>query len=222
MSKIEITLLAAAFLCTAAWGNEIRFEDGFESGLKEWHIPGSRAAVTITGTAATGRKAAEIRFDPKRNPEKRHCGVLRSRKIPVSRGLYRVTGKIQLAEGYGATVGIGILRCEKSQNRRQRISLRQCSGIDICMARCRFQRAAYSDDTSYAILKLYIPYRVKQTVRLDDIRLEVLPVVSEPPPWKPQYKIRPSEKAKLTAADFPGPDGIVYRTSPMPGPGKRY
>lgn len=106
MSKIEITLLAAAFLCTAAWGNEIRFEDGFESGLKEWHIPGSRAAVTITGTAATGGKAAEIRFDPKRNPEKRHCGVLRSRKIPVSRGLYRVTGKIQLAEGYGATVGI--------------------------------------------------------------------------------------------------------------------
>ncbi len=210
MSKIEITLLAAAFLCTAAWGNEIRFEDGFESGLKEWHIPGSRAAVTITGTAATGGKAAEIRFNPKRNPEKRHCGVLRSRKIPVSRGLYRVTGKIQLAEGYGATVGIEFYDAKNRKIGDNGFHYGSAPVSTSAWLDVDFRGAAYSDDTSYAILKLYIPYRVKQTVRLDDIRLEVLPVVSEPPPWKPQYKIRPSEKAKLTAADFPGPDGIVY------------
>ena len=210
MSKIEITLLAAAFLCTAAWGNEIRFEDGFESGLKEWHIPGSRAAVTITGTAATGGTAAEIRFDPKRNPEKRHCGVLRSRKIPVSRGLYRVIGKIQLAEGYGATVGIEFYDAKNRKIGDNGFHYGSAPVSTSAWLDVDFRGAAYSDDTSYAILKLYIPYRVKQTVRLDDIRLEVLPVVSEPPPWKPQYKIRPSEKAKLTAADFPGPDGIVY------------
>lgn len=210
MSKIEISLLAAAFLCTAAWGNEIRFEDGFESGLKEWHIPGSRAAVTITGAAATGGKAAEIRFDPKRNPEKRHCGVLRSRKIPVSRGLYRVTGKIQLAEGYGATVGIEFYDAKNRKIGDNGFHYGSAPVSTSAWLDVDFRGAAYSDDTSYAILKLYIPYRVKQTVRLDDIRLEVLPVVSEPPPWKPQYKIRPSEKAKLTAADFPGPDGIVY------------
>lgn len=210
MSKIEITLLAAAFLCTAAWGNEIRFEDGFESGLKEWHIPGSRAAVTITGAAATGGKAAEIRFDPKRNPEKRHCGVLRSRKIPVSRGLYRVTGKIQLAEGYGATVGIEFYDAKNRKIGDNGFHYGSAPVSTSAWLDVDFRGAAYSDDTSYAILKLYIPYRVKQTVRLDDIRLEVLPMVSEPPPWKPQYKIRPSEKAKLTAADFPGPDGIVY------------
>lgn len=210
MSKIEITLLAAAFLCTAAWGNEIRFEDGFESGLKEWHIPGSRAAVTITGAAATGGKAAEIRFDPKGNPEKRHCGVLRSRKIPVSRGLYRVTGKIQLAKGYGATVGIEFYDAKSRKIGDNGFHYGSAPVSTSAWLDVDFRGAAYSDDTSYAILKLYIPYRVKQTVRLDDIRLEVLPVVSEPPPWKPQYKIRPSEKAKLTAADFPGPDGIVY------------
>ncbi len=210
MSKIEITLLAAAFLCTAAWGNEIRFEDGFESGLKEWHIPGSRAAVTITGAAATGGKAAEIRFDPKGNPEKRHCGVLRSRKIPVSRGLYRVIGKIQLAEGYGATVGIEFYDAKNRKIGDNGFHYGSAPVSTSAWLDVDFRGAAYSDDTSYAILKLYIPYRVKQTVRLDDIRLEVLPVVSEPPPWKPQYKIRPSEKAKLTAADFPGPDGIVY------------
>jgi hypothetical protein len=30
------------------------------------------------------------------------------------------------------------------------------------------------------------------------------------PPWPSSYKLRPTDKAKLTAADFPGPDGIVY------------
>jgi len=29
-------------------------------------------------------------------------------------------------------------------------------------------------------------------------------------PWQRQYKIRPKEKAKLTAADVVGPDGVVY------------
>jgi len=30
------------------------------------------------------------------------------------------------------------------------------------------------------------------------------------PPWEGQYKIKPDEKARLTAADVIGPDGIVY------------
>ncbi len=30
------------------------------------------------------------------------------------------------------------------------------------------------------------------------------------PPWKPEYKLRPDEKARLTPADVVGPDGLVY------------
>ena len=30
------------------------------------------------------------------------------------------------------------------------------------------------------------------------------------PPWESQYKIKPAQKARLTAADVVGPDGIVY------------
>jgi len=33
---------------------------------------------------------------------------------------------------------------------------------------------------------------------------------SAKPPWPGTYKLRPADKDKLTAADFPGPDGIVY------------
>ena len=39
--------------------------------------------------------------------------------------------------------------------------------------------------------------------------MEVIPY-RENPPWPPKYNIKPDEKAKLTAADVVGPDGIVY------------
>jgi hypothetical protein len=34
--------------------------------------------------------------------------------------------------------------------------------------------------------------------------------VANAPPWESQYKIKPDEKTRLTAADVVGPDGIVY------------
>jgi len=37
-----------------------------------------------------------------------------------------------------------------------------------------------------------------------------LACVGAEPPWPGTYKLRPTEKEKLTPADFPGPDGIVY------------
>ena len=47
------------------------------------------------------------------------------------------------------------------------------------------------------------------TCYLDDFRLEKVEYSPEPL-WEPQYKLRPDETGRLTAADFPGPDGIVY------------
>jgi len=46
------------------------------------------------------------------------------------------------------------------------------------------------------------------------------PLAGATRPWPPQYKIRPDEKARLTAADVVGPDGIVYpdwRHAGVPG-----
>lgn len=36
------------------------------------------------------------------------------------------------------------------------------------------------------------------------------PVALPVPPWSGQYKLKPSDKARLTAADVVGPDGLVY------------
>ena len=55
------------------------------------------------------------------------------------------------------------------------------------------------------------------------ITLVSLPLAAEEPskaPWTPQYKIKPSETDRLTAADVVGPDGIVYpdwRWAGIPG-----
>ena len=106
MKKSVVLPLFLAALGSAAFAAEVKFQSGFEKGLEGWELPKSRAEVGVSATAASGKQAAEIRFDPAGKPEKRHSGVLWSKKIPVTRGIYRVTGKIQLAEGYGATVGI--------------------------------------------------------------------------------------------------------------------
>ena len=45
----------------------------------------------------------------------------------------------------------------------------------------------------------------------------VMPAEAGAPLWPPQYKIRPQETQRLTAADVVGPDGIVYPNWTMTG-----
>jgi hypothetical protein len=60
----------------------------------------------------------------------------------------------------------------------------------------------------------------KVTAYLDDFVLTNKGSQGLVPPWKGTYKIKPGEKAKMTAADILGPDGIVYpdwRYAGVPG-----
>ena len=50
----------------------------------------------------------------------------------------------------------------------------------------------------------------KVTAYLDDLVLVDRGAPSSARPWPAQYKIKPEEKGRLTAADVVGPDGIVY------------
>lgn len=208
MKKIPILALSLAALAVTA--AEVKFQSGFEDGLADWSVPQSRAGVAVAATAASGKQAAEIRFDPAGTPERRHGGVLSSKKIPLGKGLYRVTANIQLPEGYGATVGIEFYDAKGRKLGNNGSHFGSAPASKTAWQEVDLRGAAYSEDTAYALVKLYIPFSIKQVIRLDDVRLEALPMTPEPPPWTPQYKIRPQETAKLTPADFPGPDGIVY------------
>ena len=86
MKKSVVLPLFLAVLGNVAFAAEVKFQSGFEKGLEGWELPKSRAEVGVSATAASGKQAAEIRFDPAGKPEKRHSGVLWSKKIPVTRG----------------------------------------------------------------------------------------------------------------------------------------
>ncbi len=209
MKKVLFTALFLAAL-TGVTAAEVKFQSGFENGLADWSVPQSRAEVGVTGTAADGKQAVEVSFDPAGTPERRHGGVLSSKKIPLGKGIYRVTAKIQFPEGYGATVGIEFYDAKNRKLGNNGRHFGSAPASKSAWQSVDLEGAAYFEDTAYALIKLYIPFSIKQVVRLDDIRIEALPTDPVPPPWTPQYKIRPEETAKLTPADIPGPDGIVY------------
>ncbi len=198
------------FLPLLAGAGEIKFESGFENGLSDWVVFKTRAEIAVANEAAAGKQALEVRFDPGSTPGTRHGGVIGSKEFKVSKGIYRVTGKIRLAEGYGATVGIEFYNDANAKvgNNGHHFGSAPASPED--WINFDFTGACYTEDASRATVKLYLPTNIKQRVLLDDIRVEELPSSPQPPPWEPQYKIRPEEKNRLTPADFPGPDGIVY------------
>ena len=63
--------------------------------------------------------------------------------------------------------------------------------------------------TVRVVLNFHSYSNAKVKLYIDDLQMEVIPY-RENPPWPPKYNIKPDEKAKLTAADVVGPDGIVY------------
>jgi hypothetical protein len=65
------------------------------------------------------------------------------------------------------------------------------------------------DDTASLELMFHSYNAAVVTAYFDDLRFVRVADTAEPP-WEGQYKIRPGETDKLSAADVVGPDGIVY------------
>ena len=81
MKKSVVLPLFLAALGSAAFAAEVKFQSGFEKGLEGWELPKSRAEVGVSATAASGKQAAEIRFDPAGKPESgtaAYCGRKKS------------------------------------------------------------------------------------------------------------------------------------------------
>ncbi len=192
-------------------GKEIFYCD-FEAGLQQWQKTYSATTGYLTNSAANGRQAFEAKFSPGHPRGRKGNTALQSVKIPLGKGVYRLTAKVQFTENFGSSLGIEFY----DQQNRKITSNAAYSGSKPESAEKWYDISitgyAYSDDTSYALIKLWMPVNlpVPQTIRIDDIRIEAVDVSPQQPPWKGQYKIHAAEKKRLTAADFPGPDGIVY------------
>ncbi len=194
-------------------GAEELFRSDFESGFNnQWEFPESAASAVLTPTAAGGKQALEARFDPANTGGRKGNNPFRSVRIPLKKGVYKLTAKVQIAENFGSTLGIEFYNSKNQKVGNNGAYFGSKPASPEAWNDATVIGYAYNDDTSYAQIKLWMPvtHPLTQVVRIDDVRIESLDSGPQPPPWPAQYKIHPQEKSKLTDADFPGPDGIVY------------
>lgn len=177
----------------------------FEAGTTGWNLGTSIASISAE-RAISGKYALKISdFDTKSGSD-----VLMAR-LPIQKGAYVVRGKIFPVSGKGIGLYVRVFDQEgnlvgPNQDAAQvtlpSSSTGQWKPFDFAWvaldgaASVEFWIHSYND----AKVEAYI----------DDIAIAPSTVKPVAPPWQGTYKIKPSEKAKLTAADVVGPDGVVY------------
>jgi hypothetical protein len=179
----------------------------FENGAEGWSLPEGGMGAVTNEQAATGSHSLKI-VDT--DGEKGGSNVT-SARVPIEGpGAFELRWKTYPVSGSGCGVYVRVLNADGK-------------GV---VPGDRYQRGAPKEPTGEwvsASLPVYAPGNARfveiwihsysqavVTCYLDDF--ELVPV-EEPKvelPWEPSYKLRPDEKARLTPADFPGPDGIVY------------
>ncbi len=178
---------------------------GFEDGLSSWTVNGKEMVSICDSDAASGAKSLQI------DDESDSAGAsVESAFIPAPKGLYKISGMQKCMKGYGP----GIYFTFYDANKKYLGSF-GCGGGSQPRSTTEwvpfsFFASSFKDDTAFFKLKIGSGAKEMNNARVDDVTVELLPPGPIPPPWKAQYKIKPDEKAKLTAADVIGPDGVVY------------
>ncbi len=197
MLSLLVTLCAAPL-----WGqaDEVLFQDGFESGLGSWVVTEDDPISTVHPKAAhTGERGLLL------NDEYDNAGSsVSTPRFPVDPEMgYRLTFWARSVEGNGAGVYLRFF----DQNGRQ---LRSGSDMQSISGESwrEYRLEAYPPEGAVEVEGWVHSYNgATVVVVLDDVVLEsFVPQIA--PPWESTYKLTPDDP--LTAADVPGPDGLVY------------
>jgi len=142
-------------------------------------------------------------------------------RVPIGRaGLYKLRGQAFPLEGEGLGIYVRVLDREGKLIGAQDDWQRGAPSTPLK------QWVPFSLDVraeeNAAFLEVWVHSYGKARVSayLDDLSFSFEGDVPARAPWPSVYKIKPSEKARLTAADVVGPDGIVYpdwRSAGVPG-----
>ncbi|NSW55409.1 MAG: right-handed parallel beta-helix repeat-containing protein [Armatimonadetes bacterium] len=208
-TRISLSLALALLAAVASPAPEvIPIPNGdFEAGAKGWQIQEFDGVKTVVSDeqAASGKYSLKVVDSHDKNGSHAvatkvaipGAGVyeLRGKLFPVSGsglGMYvRVQGKDGALVAPGDTFQMGLGGSGKQW-------------VDFTLPIYVGDEAAFLElwvhSYSHAIVEAY----------LDDLHFVSLGADALKPPWEPQYKIRPEETGRLTAADVVGPDGIVY------------
>ncbi len=180
----------------------------FENGEAGWTIDKSRGECEVTSThAASGKRSLRV-F----TTADLHGAKIEGPKVPCTGpGLVELYGKVL---GFsGRLLGLWVREYDaagmllpSSQNNWGELGDTGGKWQEWLLT-----KQIVLDSKTVALQVFLMAYPTEHEtieVYLDDLRFErVEPPI---PPYASQYKIRPDETAKLTAADVVGPDGVVY------------
>lgn len=206
---------ALAFAADPAPGVLPQPNAGFENGLLGWVINEDPPMSTVHPDAArTGERGLRVIDE---SPKAGSSAA--SQRFPVEPGLaYRLTIGARKVSGDG--VGV-YLRFFDADGRHLNAWPRASDLVTIQNTDWRTHTITAAPPAGAVSVDGWIRAFAGSTsvADFDDFKLEsFVPVIA--PPWEPQYKIRADETARLTPADVPGPDGIVYpdwRRAGVPG-----
>ena len=178
----------------------------FGEGLEHWIIPQDEGISTLSSEEAfSGRYSLKVSDD---HPE--HGSNVSATAVAISgAGAFELRGQYFAVKGSGLGIYVRVL-----DGNRQPIGSDQAhvGGLGGSDKRWRsFAFPVYTSDEA-AFLELWIHSYSQARVEgyLDDLTFASLGEKGMKPPWESQYKIKPNEEQRLTAADVVGPDGIVY------------
>jgi hypothetical protein len=177
----------------------------FEGGLVGWIVNEDTPMSTVHPEAArTGERGLRVVDD-----SADAGSSVATKRFPVQPGLaYRLSVSARKVSGDGVAV---YLRFFDARGKQLNPAPRFSDYAAIQSAEWRTYTVSAAPPAGAVTVDGWIRafHGSKSVSDFDDLRLEsFVPVIA--PPWTPQYKIRADETSRLTAADVPGPDGLVY------------
>lgn len=214
MSKFFATVLCLSlFVCSSSQAQPLLSQDFNQADLGDWYV--SRSLPMTEYRNQDGNGFIEFKdIDPKAGT------AVSSPMIQAKVGQYTANLRIRQLQGMG--FGMGIHAFNKDKKHLGKIASYNISSRAKTTDWVPLTCTGYVDSDEVAFVQINFGTWTKSIAHFqaDEASLSWQPIKYVPPAWKPQYKIKPNETSKLTAADVVGPDGIVYpnwKFSGIPG-----
>jgi hypothetical protein len=181
--------------------------NSFEEGEQGWWFPEGCMGTVSDEQAATGKYSLKI-VDADGEKGGSNVGCTR---VPIQgRGAYELRWKTYPVSGTGCGIYVRVYgedgKSVLPDDRYQRPAPEKPAGqwVAASMRIYTPEKARFLDVLVHSYSHAVV------TCHLDDFEFVSLGGAKVDPLWPPSYKLRPDETDRLTPADFPGPDGIVY------------
>lgn len=203
MKQIVLSIVLILSLAVFAHGNDLASNNFNETDLGNWTL--SRDTSMIKHVHENGNGYIHITDE---NPE--DGSNILSPLIKADKGIY--IGKLRVRQISGMGFGLQIHAYDKDKQYLRRIGGVHLTSRALTQDWFEIQCIGYVDSQQIGYVQLRFGSWSKAIIDImaDDASLTFKVPQILPPRWTPQYKIKPDQTDRLTAADVVGPDGIVY------------